>query len=733
MAAVSRLKRIALAFVILAVAGGSMLGAAWVRPAFAAPAATQSIIVNRVVFEGNSKMRSEQLLPVVDLKPGTTYSASTLAADVQRLREAYARSGRSAVTISSRTVELPNDRVDIVYTVAEGGKIGVSEIRFTGNTTFGDWRLKRQVSTIESGWLSFIRTSDTYDPERINGDQDRLRQFYINRGFPDMRVVSTNAELNSDQSGYIITFNIEEGQRYSFGPSTVQSSVSGIEGDSLAHDIYTSPGSTYDSADIDKTVQAMTLDLSRRGSSFAQVRPRGDRNPDGSISITYVVEEGARVYIERINITGNTRTRDYVIRREFDVGEGDPYNKAFIDEAARRLRNLGYFESVVVTTEPGTAPDRVVVDVAVVDQATGQFSVGGGYSTADGFIGEVSLSEKNFLGRGQYAKIAVQYGQRTEGAQFSFTEPYFLGQRIAAGFDVFSKVTDSSSFSYYRDRETGGTLRATLPVTDDFSVGVHYTGYQQSISIPDDDYKDCTNLNPITPANCLDNGEASLAVKDIVGSRFVSMIGYTLTYDTLDDRRVPSSGFFATAKQDFAGVGGDAHFVRTTGDLHYYYPVSDDLTLMLRAQGGHIAEIGGGDLAIVDQFNLGPDLVRGFAPGGIGPRDLNGGGRANPLGGTIYYGGTAELQFPILGLPRELNFRGALFADVGTLYDYQGRKNFATGSIDLSDQDKLRSSVGASLLWASPVGPLRFDYAYVLSKDDHDRTQAFRFSGGTSF
>jgi len=719
-------------FFALSLASGMILGSPALH--FEAAFAQSQTIIHRVVFENNKKVTDEQLTQAIESKPQTAFKDQTAAADVERLRQAYARAGRSAASITYRTVPLDGGGLDLVFTVAEGDKIGVDEIVFVGNDNFSAYRLKRQLATVESGWLSWLRTTDTYDPERIAGDEERLRRFYVNHGYPDFRVVSVVPTLNEKQDGYIITFNLEEGQYHTFGASTVESQIPEVNGDQLSRNIRTSAGSTYDAENVDKTVEAMTDDLARSGYPFAQVRPRGARDAEGNaIGITYVVEEGARVYIERINISGNTRTRDYVVRREFDVAEGDPYNKAMIDRAVRRLRNLGYFENVRVTNSPGSAPDRVVINVEVTDQATGEFSVGGGYSTGDGFIGEVSLAERNFLGRGQYVKVSAQYGQRTRGFQFSFTEPYFLGQRIAAGFDIFSKSTDASSYTYYKNVTTGGTLRATFPINDDLSFGVRYSAYQQRVSIPDERYDDCQTISPPFPTDCLDNGEASLAIKEIVGTRWVSLVGYTVAYNTLDDPKNPSEGIFATFKQDLAGLGGDSKFLRTTVDGRYYYPISDDLTLMVRGQGGHIVGWGGEDLLVIDQFNLGPDLVRGFAPGGIGPRDLTGGSKGNSLGGTIYYGGTVELQFPIFGLPRELGLRGALFADAGTLYDYGGQTSFPTGDIDLVDSSTIRSSVGASLLWASPLGPLRFDYGYVISKATYDREQAFRFSGGTSF
>ena len=432
-------------------------------------AARTTPIINRIVFEKNKKVNSDQLTAIIESKPGSPVNEATINSDIGRMKEAYNRVGRSTVEISYRTVALPNNRVDLVFTIAEGVKIGIDEIKFVGNNNYSAWRLKRQMSTIELGYFSWLRTTDTYDPDRLANDEERLRQFYVNHGYPDFRVLSVVPSLNQEQTGYIITITVDEGKYYKFGPSTVESSVAGVNPADLEHNIHTWQNWSYRGEDVDKTVEDMTIQLAGSGHPFAQVRPRADRNDAGdTVGVSYIVEDGAKVYIERINIRGNTRTRDYVIRREFDIGEGDPYNKALIDRAARRLRNLGYFESVKITNEPGSEPDRVIVDVDVVDQSTGEFSVGGGYSTSDGLLANVSLTERNFLGRGQYVKVSADIGQHTRGAEFSFTEPYFLGQRIAAGFDLFTKTTDADDYSYYKDQKTGGTIRASFPIIRQF-------------------------------------------------------------------------------------------------------------------------------------------------------------------------------------------------------------------------------------------------------------------------
>jgi outer membrane protein insertion porin family len=556
----------------------------------------------------------------------------------------------------------------------------------------------------------------------------------------------------------------------------IESHIPSVDGQSLVNELHLSAGDVYDAVAVERTLESLTKAMQHRGYAFVQVHPRGERDPVAhTIAVAFVVDDGPRVYIERIDIHGNTRTRDYVIRREFDIGEGDPYNRVLIDKAERRLNSLGFFKKVRITNSPGSAPDRVVIDVDVEDQPTGQFAIAGGYSTTDGVIGEVSVTESNFLGRGQFVRLAVSEGQYTRGVDLSFTEPYFLDQHMAAGFDIFHKEQDASSYVDYGTWVTGGTVRLGLPFTDEVTWTPRYSIYTTKITIENTaaaPFNDCsipivgTTPNPPTATNnCLTNGEASLAAKQAqaAGDRLTSLVGFTLSYNTLDNNKNPTEGLHAQWTQDFAGVGGDSNFVRETGDIRYFHPVLfDDWIGIVHVQGGHMDGFGSErQLFISDQFQLGPDLVRGFAPGGLGPRDISGinanadFAKQNPLGGTTYYGASLELQFPIPGLPREVGLKGALYADAGSLFGYKGATNFSTvlglpagtpckpydvaptftqgNCVVVRDSSKIRSSVGVGLLWASPLGPIRFDYSFVLSKDRYDDTQAFRFSGGTTF
>jgi outer membrane protein insertion porin family len=751
---------------------------------------SENAVVNRVTLSGNSRVKSDQLFPELQTRSRGPFSQAVVNADVQRILEIYRRIGRSDAVVNVATETAPNGRINVTFTIIEGSKTGVSAIRFEGNRAFGSWRLRNLMQTTESNLLSFLKTSDVYDPDRLAADVDAIRRHYLKNGYVDFRVISSDAVYDQARRGYVITIVVDEGDQYRVGNVSVDSRLAGVDERQLRGRLLTTPGSVYNAEAVEKTVEGMTIDAARRGLPFIQVRPRGDRDiANRVVNLGYTADEGARVYIERINITGNTRTRDYVIRREFDLGEGDAFNKALVDRAERRLKALTYFKNVRITPAPGSAPDRVVLNVEVEDQPTGQFSIGAGYSTSDGLLGDASITETNFLGRGQTVRLSGSWGQKSRGAEFSFTEPYFLGYRLSAGFDVFSRFTDATDTGRYYSRVTGGGIRFGLPITEEFAVGIRYSLFSTEIEVPNTfrlPYNDCSvpivgqtpgtlGALPVSAtANCLTNGEASLAVKEAAAKRHLtSLVGLSFVYNSLDNPKDPTSGWLATFSPEVAGLGGDSRFIRAVADVRYYYPIADDVVGVLRGQAGHIQGFGGNKLRITDHFNLGPTLVRGFANGGIGPRDISYDGRAGALGGTTYFGASAEVQFPIWGLPRELGLRGAVFADAGTLFNYGGSKRFAVvngktvgvagagcgiaevgviragltqGSCLLvHDKNVIRSSVGASVLWQSPLGPIRFDYAFALTKDKGtidpifgtrvggDRTQAFRFSGGGRF
>jgi outer membrane protein insertion porin family len=737
-------------------------------------------VINRIAFEGNKKVKDEQLRAEIQSKERGTLSRPIVQADVARLVEVYRRSGRFDVRIEPKIIELPNNRVDLVFEINEGLKTGIKRIEFIGNRAYSSYRLKDVIKTSETGLLAFLQTGDIYDPDRIEADRELLRRFYLKHGFIDVRVVSAMGEYDPALRGFIVTFTIEEGDQYRVGSVDVQSSVRGLDRGLLWWKLRVSAGEVYNAEGVEKTVEEMTIEAARQGFAFATVRPRASRdNQTRTVNIVFLVDESQRVYIERINIRGNTRTRDYVIRREFDLAEGDAYNRALVNRAERRLKNLNFFKSVKITPEPGSAPDRIILNVDVEEQSTGEFQVSGGYSTSDGWLAEVSIAERNMLGRGLYGKASVQYGQYARGAQLSFVEPYFLGYRVALGLDVFGKIQNPTSYISYATTTIGFGTRLGFALREDLGFALRYSLYQQEVSLPSY-LNDCV-LSPNAPINggpgveafigqaqpldpCFINGEASLAVRRELanGAVLTSSIGYTLTYNSVDNNKSPTKGLLAELRQDLAGVGGDVRFVRTAGDIWGYHEVVPDLVAALHLQGGYITGWGCGKynndgsllntpsecLRMLDEFQMGPNLVRGFAPAGIGPRDLSRyllTGTGDALGGSLYWGASLELQTPLYFLPKDAGIKVAVYADAGSLWDYQGATSWAaTGEVisgslcaappcPLDNAMHIRSSVGVGLIWDSPFGPLRFDYAVPLTQEPYDRTQRFRFGGGAKF
>jgi len=736
-------------------------------------------VIGRIAFEGNKKIKDEQLTGEVQSKARGTFSRAMVQSDTLRIAEIYRRSGRYDVRVTPEIIEQPNNRVDLVFTVEEGAKTGVKSIEFVGNNAYSSYRLRDVIKTHESNLLSFLASSDIYDPDRVEADRDLIRRFYLKNGFADVQVVAALTEYDPEKKGFNVTFKIEEGSQYRVGSIDFRSSIPNFDPTSMRNYSRVNVGSLYNVESVEKSVEEMQIEASRRGYAFAVVRPGSDRNFEAhTVSVVFNIDEGPRTYIERINLRGNTRTRDYVIRREFDVSEGDAYNRALVDRAERRLKNLDYFKTVKITTEPGSSSDRVILLVDMEEKSTGDFSVSGGYSTTDGALAEVSVSERNLLGRGLFAKAAVTYGQYARGYSLSFVEPYLLDYRVALGLDLYQREQRSNSYISYGTKTLGFSPRLGFSLREDLSLQVRYSIYRQEITLPSY-LANCNNnlgtaaFNP-SPAfanangidlsstnglGCYSDGEASLPVRKELanGKTLTSALGYTLTYNTLDNNKNPTDGLLVDFRQDFAGVGGDVSYLKTVVDAKYYTPLVSDIVGLVRLQGGMLNKMGS-DLRMLDHFQMGPNLVRGFAPNGIGPRDLNPFGTQDALGGTKYWGASLELQMPFWFLPKEVGLKGAVYADAGGLFDYQGpttwsvtneltttRNSTCTPStvnpasagtctgLVYDNGNVVRSSVGVGLIWASPFGPLRFDYAVPLTKGKNDRTQEFRFGGGTSF
>jgi outer membrane protein insertion porin family len=768
-------------------------------------------VIDRLAFEGNNKVKDEQLQEEIQSKARGTLSRAIVQADVQRIIEIYQRSGRFDVQVVPKIISRPNNRVDLIFEVKEGEKTGIKSLVFVGNRAYSSYRLKEVIKTSASNFLSFLQTTDVYDPDRIEADRDLIRRFYLSHGYADVQVVSATGEYDPSQKGFIVTFTIEEGPLYHFGGVDIQSNIRAVDPQALRHVLRMRPGYVYNGEAIEKTVEDLTIEITKHGYPFATVRPRGDRNPENrTISIAFVVDEGVRAYIERINIRGNTRTREYVIRREFDISEGDPYNRALIDRAERRIKNLNFFKNVKITNEPGSAPDRVVVNVDVEEQSTGDFSVMGGYSTADGFMGQVSISERNLLGTGRFARASLTYGEYIRGIEFNFLEPYFLDNRLSFGTDLFARQTLASPYLSYGTTTYGTTLKLGIPLREDLTLQLRYSIYDQSINLLSS-LNDCNNLSPnfsttyptqnalnaaglagvlgsaypgynaaavgtttntsgqsqsdCLYANGVQIGEASLPIREELsyGAYLTSLVGYGLTYNTLDNNKRPTNGLLINFGQDFAGLGGAVAYVRSVIDVRSYYEVISDLVAVVHLQGGDMIGLdkcpvssacvsNDGYIRMLDDFKLGPNLVRGFQPAGLGPRDLTSGAAGDALGGTMYWGASLEFQYPFYFLPKDAGLRGAVFIDSGSEWGYRGETQYpATGEVNgmisangvpitcgncgmqYVDTPAPRVSAGASIIWDSPFGPLRFDFAYPILKQPYDRLQWFQFGGGARF
>jgi outer membrane protein insertion porin family len=668
-------------------------------------------LINQVVFNGNKKIKDDKLRGVVRSQSLGPYSETAVEADLQAIRDAYAAIGRSDATVTTQTYPLGNGRVNLAFVINEGDRTKISKINFVGNQAYSNGRLESVIITKESGMLSFLTRKDVYSEDKLRADEEALRQFYFNNGYADFQVISSEAILDESTNEYVVTFTVDEGQRYNFGEVNVESTVEGIDPEELKGLLESRSGKVYRARDVQNSMSEISQRVAAKGYPFARVTPRGNRDlGNGTIAVDYLVDQGERAYVERIEIRGNTRTRDYVVRREFDISEGDAFNQEVIARAKRRLEALGFFSAVNISTSPGSQADRVVVVVDVQDQSTGAFGIGAGYETGSsgGFKLEASIEEKNFLGRGQYIRVAAGGGDDSRDYSLAFTEPYFLGYRLAAGFDVFSRENDDEDF--YSVNTRGFVLRVTAPITESLSTTLRYNYTELDYSS-----SDVTKL--------------SFPYRDVVGKDLLrSSVSQSITYDTLDNRSEPREGFIATLTHEFAGLGGDSEFYKISGKARYFHTLLEDADVIgsIAVGGGHVMPTNG-NLKVYDQFTLSANEVRGFESGGLGPRMTVTG---DTLGGTTYFTASAEATFPLPLISRDAGFRGAVFADAGTLYGND--VNLGGDAVRGTDMT-WRASVGASVIWTSPFGPLRFDYAIPVVKESFDEIQRFKFGISSQF
>jgi outer membrane protein insertion porin family len=680
---------------------------------------TEAPVLDRVAFEGNKKIQDKELTAVIESKPRGTLQRAMVQADVGHIMEAYRHAGRDDVGVVPQIINRGSDRVDLVYVVTEGAKTTVRQINFVGNQVFGKRQLAAVIKTSATNMVSFLTGGDEYDPDRIAADRELLRLYYRSEGYADAGVTSTKAEYDPAIHGFTLTFSIDEGPLYHFGDINIVCNVPGLDSEKLRRLLVARSGAVFDGNALDKTSDVLAIDLARLGFPFAQALPHTTRDAAAKrIDVAFIIDQGSRTYVERIEIHGNMRTRGYVIRREFDIAEGDAYNKTLIDRAERRLKNLNYFKTVKISTKPGSAQDRIVLDVEVAEQSTGDFTISGGYSTTDGLLAEVKVGERNFLGTGKTLSASASYGQYARGIDLSASEPYFLGTRVSAGIELYGKQNEASPYQSYGSNVYGATMQLGMPITEQLGVQYRYSIYNQDVKI------DPTSL---AAAPSLPVQQAALA-----GPQWVSSVGSTVTYNTLDNTKSPTSGIKSQLSQDLAGLGGDVKFMRTSEDVRYYHPINDDVVSLVRAQGGYITGWGGQQVPLMNSFFGGPTMVRGFAPNGFGPRDLTPGTTMDNVGGSMYWATSAELQSAIPGVPQEYGLKATAFVDAGSVFRYAGSTTFpgSAQSLQLANSNIVRSSVGAGLTWASPFGALTVDYAVPMTKAAYDVVQPLRFSAG---
>ncbi|MFP9137704.1 outer membrane protein assembly factor BamA [Devosia sp. XGJD_8] len=696
------------AFLALAILGAAPFAGPSIPLLGVVTAQAQEQLVGSVLFEGNRRFSDSQLLAMVDVSASGIYSQQRVASDIESIRQAYDRDGFLSVSVTSRTEATADGRVRVVFVVNEGTRAGIAAINFTGNNAFAGNSLKSTMLTKETGILSWLFKDDSYDEQKLAVDRERIRLYYANRGYPDAQVTSVG-EYDAARNAYFINFTINEGQKYEFANVGIETSISGLNTDALRGTVQTADGRSYSVSDLQETIEEMAYEATVQGYSFVDVRARLDRDvANGTFNVTYLVDEGARLYVERINITGNTKTRDFVIRRELEFAEGDAFNRALVVRGRKNIDALGFFSSVNVTTGPGSSADRVVINIAVTEASTGEYGATAGYSTQDGILGEVSLTERNFLGRGQYLRAAIGASQAGRTFDFSFTEPRFMGLKVATGIDVYHRIDDENTATVYGSQSTGGQLRAGVPLTSDLSATLFVGGERKVI-------KD-------------NNPDNSLLVND--GQEFYkAFVGYTLTWNGVDDVKKPTEGLYATFTQQY--VGWDHSLIRSEARARYYVPLLDDSGIVgsVRGQAGIINDLSGNGVHAVEAFSPGSQLIRGFEGRGLGPRLANG----EYLGAVAYAGASAEIQFPIPGLPENYGVSGAIWADAawvdGVNVPRLGGNTVDPNSIDVP----WRTSIGASLIWDSPFGPLRGDFAHVLNKSTADRTQVFQLTMSTLF
>lgn len=660
-------------------------------------------IVNQIQIEGNDDISDKILTGELSLKPRQVYTLARVKADTKRIQDIYRVKGFFGAIVTPKIIQKDQNRVDVVFEVIEGDKTAVRQIFFVGNKHYGAGKLESTIQTKETRWYRFFTNDDNYDPDRLAYDQELLRKFYLEHGYADFAVKSAVAELSPDKKDFYLTFTLNEGERYQCGELKVVSNIPDVDTNSLQDKLTLSQGDWYSSKEVERTTNKLIEALGAKGYAFVDVRPVPVKNQENhTIALTFEINEGPKVYVDRVVIAGNERTDEEVIRRELRFQEGDAYNSNEIKTSEDRLKNLGYFKKVTVQREAAKAPDQANIMIDVEEDSTGEITLGGGFSDADGVLANVSFTERNFRGKGQILSVGATLAKKRQEYDFSFTEPYFMGKELSAGFDLFRVTTRKYQDSAFDQKTFGGRLRTGYMLADYLSQGWSYTLQHENI----------TGVNYY----------ASRYIIEQLGATNASILGHNIQYDRRDSRIDPTQGYFVGMSNDWAGLGGQVRFVRNKLFAGWYYPVWDEVVLGVKGSYGHMFEIGR-KIRVADRFFLGGETLRGFEPSGIGPRDRL---TDDPLGGRQSLSGTVELVFP-LGLPSEFDVKGAVFNDVGTVWNSGDPTQY------VDEAKKLRASFGAGLRWKSPMGPISIDLAYPYLKDKKDKTQPILFGFSTRF
>ncbi|MBL8543909.1 MAG: outer membrane protein assembly factor BamA [Hyphomonadaceae bacterium] len=702
-------------------------------------------IINRVIFEGMHTVDESDLEDEVQARPRSVFTPARAQADVQRIIEVYRRAGRFAAQVTPQVRELDQNRVDLIFEVDEGPVTGVRDINFIGNDVFSDRALRDTIVTAESSWWNFFQSNDNYDPDRLEYDREQLRQFYNNRGYADFRVVSAVAELTPDRKDFYITFSVDEGIRYEFGDVRVQTELNRLPPELLRAAIPIRPGEVFRGELIEDAIDAMTYLAGSVGYANVVITPNIERDRENRVvNITFEVNEGPRVFIERIDVVGNTRTIDRVIRREMRVNEGDAFNRVLLDRSRQRIQSLGFFKDVTVEDSDGSQPDRSVVTVTVEEESTGELAFAAGYSSTDSFLFDASITERNLRGRGQFLRLRASTSQQRQQVDLRFTEPRFMGRDLSAGIDLYSLRTDFLSQSSFENQSTGIGLRAGFPLSEQSGMSLTYSLIQDDTQIAGF-LVDLDGAGPGTATGdqCDIGNVARPILCDQEGTFLTSVFGYAINSDHRNQPTRATRGFDLQFSQDIAGIGGDVNYLRTELEGGIYYGLPWGFRASFRGNAGYIMGWGGDDVRINDRFFKGGSTFRGFDVAGIGPRQLvvNTSGATevvgDAIGGNAFAIGTLQLDVPV-PLPESFGIGGALFVDFGTLgvVDSAARRTVAVdadSNLIVDDTASLRAAAGISVFWDSPFGPVQFDFSQPLQYEDYDRREQFRFSTRTQF